>query len=308
MDRLDAMTAFAAVAETGSLTEAGRRLGLPLPTISRRISELEAHLGTRLLIRSTRKTVLTDAGTAYLAAARRILEEIREAERDVTGAAGSPRGDLLVTAPVAFGRLHLLPIVTDFLAAYPEIDVRLVLSDRNARLIDDQIDAAVRIGALPDSTLVAVRLGHVRRVVCGSPAYFAAHGMPRSLEDLSRLPAVSFEALEPGLSWNFTFAGSRGPRSVPIRSRLSVSTAEAAIDAAIAGAGVTRVLSYQAEQAIASGDLIVVLAEFEPEPIPVTLLHAGQEPLPRKLRAWLDFVAPHLTARLAGLSPAPRDR
>ena len=169
MDRLEAMSILVAVVETGSLSAAGRRLGVPLPTVSRKLSELEAHLNARLLIRSTRKLALTDAGAEYLEACRRILEQVGDAERAASGEFSVPRGELVVTAPIVFGRLHVLPVVNAFLARFPEIDVRLVLSDRNLHLIDDHIDVAVRIGALADSNMVATRVGSVRSVVCGSP-------------------------------------------------------------------------------------------------------------------------------------------
>ena len=177
--------AFGHGSRSGSLSAASRKLGVPLPTVSRKISELEAHLNTRLLIRSTRRLALTDAGAAYVAAAKRILDEVSEAERAASGEHAAPRGDLVITAPVVFGRLHVLPVIAEFLSQWPEIDVRLVLSDRNLHLIDDRVDIAVRIGALADSALDSTRVGAVRRVVCGSPAYFAAHGVPKRPEDLS---------------------------------------------------------------------------------------------------------------------------
>jgi DNA-binding transcriptional LysR family regulator len=294
VDRLDAMSVLVAAVETGSLSAASRKLRTPLPTVSRKVSELEAHLGTRLLIRSTRRLALTDAGAGYVAACRRILEQVGEAERAAAGEYSAPRGELIVTAPVAFGRLHVLPVVGDFLAAVPEIDVRLVLADRNVRLIDDDIDMAVRIGPLPDSRMVATRVGFVRRVVCGSAAYFAAHGTPRVPEDLSHLACVTFDAMTSAAEWPFPTARGKPDRPVPVRSRLSVNTAEAAIDAAIAGVGVTRVLSYQAAQAVQDGRLQIVLAAFEPAPLPVHLLHAAQGSLPLKMRGFLDFAAPRL--------------
>src|SRR5262245_21980517 len=176
MDRLDAMSLLVASVEEGSFSAAGRKLGVPLPTISRKIGELEAHLKTRLLVRSTRNLALTEAGIAYVAACKRILEEINDAENRATGEYITPRGELTLTAPIVFGRLHVLPVVNEFLNRFDEINVRMILSDRNANLVDDQIDVAVRIGELPDSTLTATRVGSIRRVVCGSPAYLAAHG------------------------------------------------------------------------------------------------------------------------------------
>jgi DNA-binding transcriptional LysR family regulator len=299
MDRLDAMSVLVAAVETGSLSAASRKLRTPLPTVSRKVSELEAHLGTRLLIRSTRRLTLTDAGASYVAACRRILEQVGEAERAAAGEYNAPRGELIVTAPLAFGRLHVLPVVDNFLALFPQINVRLVLADRNVHLIDDDIDMAVRIGALPDSRMVATRVGFVRRVVCGSPAYFAGHGTPGTPEDLSGLDCVAFDALESATEWLFP-----RERPVPVRSRLSVNTAEAAIDAAVAGVGITRVLSYQAARAVQDGKLQVVLAAFEPEPAPVHLVHAAQGTLPLKMRAFLDFAAPRLRKALAGIGGA----
>src|SRR5580692_5220767 len=264
VDRLEAMSLLLSVVEAGSLSAAGRKLGVPLPTVSRKMSDLEAHLNTRLLVRSTRKLALTDLGTAYVAAARRILDELSEAERTASGEHAAPRGDLVVTAPVVFGRLHVLPIIAEFLNQWPEIRVRLVLADRNLDLIDDHIDIAVRIGGLADSALVATRVGAVRNVVCGSPAYFAAHGVPKKPEDLSALTAVTFDPFSPSQHWVFRDPKSKRELRVAVRPRLTVNTAEAAIDGAAASLGVTRVLSYQVTQAISDGRIQIVLAEYEP--------------------------------------------
>ncbi len=298
MDRLEAMAILVAAVETGSLSGAGRRLGVPLPTISRKVSDLEAHLNTRLLVRTTRKLTLTEAGADYVAACRRILDEVEAAERRATGEYVTPKGELAITAPVVFGRTTLLPVIDAFLAKYPEIDVRLALSDRRTHLIEEHIDLAVRVGQLEDSGLVAVRLGQVRHVVCGSPAFFASHGAPKTPADLATLPCVTFDVLGSTETWRFTPAG-QGQRLVPVRSRLAVNTAEVAIDAAIAGVGVTRVLSYQVAQAVADGRLQVVLGAFEAEPFPVHLVHAGQGILPLKTRAFLDLAAPMLRKALA---------
>jgi DNA-binding transcriptional LysR family regulator len=299
MDRLEAMFLLVAVAEAGSLSAAGRKLGVPLPTVSRKISDLEAHLNTRLLTRSTRRLALTESGAAYVAAARRILDEVSEAERAASGEHAAPRGDLVITAPVVFGRLHVLPVIAEFLARWPEINVRLVLADRNLHLIDDHIDIAVRIGALSDSALAATKVGAVRNVVCGSPGYFAAHGVPKAPGDLAGLTAVTFDALSSSEHWVFRDPKSQREIRTPVRSRLSVNTAEAAIDGAAAGLGVTRVLSYQVAQAVLDGRIQIALAEYEPEPAPVSLIHAGHELTPLKVRMALDFAAPRLRARLA---------
>jgi DNA-binding transcriptional LysR family regulator len=237
---------------------------------------------------------LTDAGAAYVAACKRILEEVAEVERAASAEYRAPRGDLVVTAPIVFGRLHALPAVNEFLARCPEIDVRLLLSDRNMHLIDDHIDLAVRIGPLADSTLITTRVGSVRRVVCASPSYLAAVGAPKVPEDLAALACVTFDSLPPSATWTFRDLQSRAARTVPIRSRLSVNTAEAAIDAASAGIGITRVLSYQAASAVAAGRLRIVLAKFEPEPLPINLVHVGQGLPPLKTRAFIDFAAPRI--------------
>jgi len=301
MDRLEAMSILLAVVEAGSLSGASRKLRMPLPTVSRKVSDLERHLKAQLLVRSTRKLTLTNAGAAYIAASKRILEQVNDAEHAAAGEFVSARGELVITAPVMFGRRHVVPIINAFLAAFPEINVRLALSDRNAHIIDDQIDVAVRIGALQDSSMVATRVGTVRRVVCGSPAYFAAHGRPKKPEDLSAHTAVTFDMMGAATYWDFPIPGSRNTQSVPINSRLEVNTAEAAVDAAIASVGLTRVLSYQSSQAVGEGKLDIVLARFEPDPLPVNLVHAGQSLQPLKMRAFLDFAVTRLRDRLAGL-------
>ncbi len=297
MDRLDGMRVLLAVADAGSLSAAARRLGIPLPTVSRKIAELESHLNARLLIRSTRSLALTDAGRSYVEAARRILEQIEEAERAAAGEYAAPRGDLVITAPLSFGRLHVTPVLAAFLAAYPQIDVRLALTDRVVRLLEDHVDCAVRLGALPDSSLMATRLGEMRRVVCASPAYLDSRGTPITPADLTSHASVTFDGLTSASVWSF--ADGDRQISVAVDSRLSVSSAEAAVDAAIAGVGLTNVFAYQAATALADGRLRIVLGDHEPPLAPVSLVHAGQGLMPLKLRAFLDFAAPRLRERLA---------
>ena len=294
MDRLEAMSILVAAVEAGSFSAASRALGVPLPTISRKVAELEARLKTRLLVRSTRKLTLTDSGVAYLAACKRILEQVSEAEAEASGEYSAPKGELIVTAPIVFGRLHVLPMVSAFLAKYPDINIRLALADRYVNLVEDHVDVAVRIGELPDSGMIATRIGAVRRVVVGSPGYFARDGTPSAPDDLSRLTCVTFSGPSAGASWAFPGHGVADPNR-----RLEVNTAEAAIDAAIAGVGVTRVLSYQVARAVAEGKLVRVLRDFEGAPVPVQLIHAGRGPLPQKMRAFLDFAAPALREALA---------
>jgi DNA-binding transcriptional LysR family regulator len=296
MDRLDAMSVLVAVADAGSLSAASRRLGTPLATVSRKVSELEEHLKTRLLNRSSRRMTLTDPGRSYVAACKRIIEQVDEAEREATGEYRAPKGQLSVTAPVVFGRHHVLPVALDFLKAHPAIDLRLVLADRILNLLEDSIDLAIRIGVLPDSSLIATRIGATRHVVCASPGYFAARGRPQNPEDLGGHDCITFENLASPRAWNFK--SGKGERTVVVHSRLSVTTAETAIDAAVAGVGVTRVLSYQIEDARRAGALEVALEAFEPPPWPIHAVHAGQEPLPLKLRTFLDWAVPRLRARL----------
>jgi len=303
MDRFEAMSILVATVETGSFSAAGRRLGMPLPTVSRKVADLEAHLGARLLVRSTRRLEITEAGAAYIEACRRILDQVNEAERAAAGEYNEPRGDLVVAAPVVFGRVYVLPIVNDFLMAYPEVKVRLVLSDHNLDLVTEHIDLAVRVGSMPDSNLVATRLGTTCRVVCGSPGYFNAHGTPRSLADLAKHACISFEALAQGPAWKFAqSAQRRTEKAVQVRPRLIVNTAEAAVDAAIAGVGLAHVLSYQAWPAYQAGQLKLVLREFDPDPVPVSLVYTAQRLLPLKSRLFLDEATPRLRKVLEKLT------
>jgi DNA-binding transcriptional LysR family regulator len=300
MDRFDAMSVLLAVTEAGSLSAGARRLGMPLATVSRKVSDLESHLHARLLNRGSRRLELTEAGRSYVEACRRILEEVGEAERAAAGEYRSPRGDLAITAPVVFGRLHVLPIIGAFLKAYPEIDVRLLLADRVVNLLEDHVDVALRIGQLPDSSLIAARIGSIRRVICGSPRYLGERGTPQRPRDLEGHDCVTFEGLMSPRFWTFRIGHTEVP--VAIRSRLVVNSAEAAIDMAVAGIGLTRVLSYQVAEAERAGKLVGVLEEFEPEPVPVSLVHNAQGLRPLKLRAFLDFATPRLKAVLAKLA------
>jgi DNA-binding transcriptional LysR family regulator len=303
MDRLEAMSIVLAVVEASSLSAAARRLNTPLATISRKVSDLESHLQTKLFDRSSRKLVLTEAGSTYVAACKRILADLSEAERTVSGEYAAPAGELIVTAPVGLGRLYLIPILRDFFAAYPDIDIRLVLSDRLAgfgpilsveRLLEDQIDVALRIGELSSSSLMARRLGSVRHVVCASPGYLAAHGTPQTPDDLAGHDSVIYDELLTTNLW--TSASGKVDVAIPFRTRLIVSNAEAARDAALVGVGITIVLSHLVAEALATGALVAVLDEFRPPALPVHLVYAAGRYLPLKVRAFLDFVTPRLKA------------
>ena len=304
MDRLEAMSVFTAVVEAQGFSAASRRLGMPLATVSRNVSELEARLGVQLLARSTRRVALTDSGRQYFEACRRILDEVAEAERAAAGEYSAPRGELILTTPIVFGRLHIVPVVVEFLAAYPEVDVQMILVDRVVDLLDEHIDLALRIGELPDSSLIAVRIGSIGRVVCASPSYVAAHGTPQHPRDLAAYSAITFAGLSSAREWSFRIGGA--DERFAVRSRLSVTTAEAALDAAISGAGITSVLSYQAAAAVRDGRLVIVLRDYEAPPNPVSLVYPGGRLVPLKLRAFLDFAVPRLKTRLQTVAAIDR--
>lgn len=296
MDRLAAMRVFIAVARTGSLSAAARQLGQPLTTVSRQLAALESHVGTTLITRTTRSLSLTAAGRNYLEVCRRVLEELDTAESLIAGRDDDLSGELVVGAPVLFGRLHVLPLIVRFLAQHPRLDAKLHLADRLVDLAEEGIDVALRIGALPDSALIATRVGSVRLVTCAAPAYIRKHGAPKTPAALADHACISFTRFPSDGSWVFSSA-AHGRRSVRVRARLAVTTAEAAVDAAIAGLGVTRVISYQAEAALAGKRLRAVLEDFDDTTIPVHLVHRAVR-LPRpQVRLFLDYVARELRTR-----------
>ena len=296
MDRFEAIRALVAAVDGGSLSAASRALGIPLPTVSRRVSDLEALLGSQLVVRTSRRLLLTEAGTAYVASARRVLEELAEAERAASGEYRAPRGELLITAPFMFGKMHVAPIVHEFLGAYPEVSVRLALTDGVLDMVESHIDVAVRIGNLPDSTLVARRVGEVRWVTCASPGYVERRGSPASPADLTNFDCIAYEGLELWRDWSF--AGPQGIQTIIVRPRFSVNTADAVIAGAVAGIGIAYVMSYQAADSVRDGTLLPLLTEWAPAPIPVQIVHAARQHQPLKLRAFLDFVLPRLQQRV----------
>ena len=308
MDRLEAMSIVLAVAETGSLSAAARQKKTPLATVSRKVSELEAHLQTKLFNRSSRVLVPTDAGRSYIAAAKRILADVAEAERAASGEYTTPRGDLSVSAPVTLGRVYLQPVLAEFLAAFPEVDVQLDLRDRSANLLEEHVDVALRIGALADSSLIAVRIGEICRVVCASPAYLKSRGTPKSPDDLSGHDCISYPPMQSPSTWRFK--RDETEYVVPVRSRLVVSNLESACDAACAGIGISVAFSYHVAEAIKSGELTPLLQDFQPPSQPVSFVYSPNRFMPVKLRAFLDFALPRLRARLGDLPKggAPRGR
>ena len=303
MDRLDAMSTFLNVVEAGSLSAAARRLKMPLTTVSRNVSELELHLRTKLFNRSSRQLVLTDAGSSYLTACKRILADVTEAERTASGEYTAPTGELSVTTPIGIGRTILMPIMADFLKAYPDIKARLIPTDRVLSLAQEQIDVGIRIGALPDSNLIAMRVGATRRLACASPAYLAARGTPRTPEDLAGHDCIiNLAGYASHGVW--TFVRDNTTIAVPVHTRLAVGSAEAACAAARAGIGIALAFSHQLQAAHESSVLTTLLDDFQPAPLPVSLVYAANQFLPIKVRAFLDFVAPRLKTSLRGVQAA----
>lgn len=296
MDKLRAMAAFVQIVEGGSLTAAADVLGTSPTSVVRTLAALEASLGVRLLNRSTRRIALTDEGREYLERCRRILSEVDEAETALTARQAQPSGRLAITAPVMFGRLHVAPVVTDFLAAHPGVHVELLLLDRVVDLLDEGMDLAVRIGPLPDSSLVARPVGETRRLVCASPDYLAARGEPRHPAQLESHDCVRFTALEGASEWGFEDQG-RAVR-VPVRGVLTTNQVEAALDACVKGLGCGRFLGYQAAAALREGRLVRILREFEPVAAPIHIVYPHSRLLSSRLRAFNDWAVPRLRERL----------
>lgn len=290
MDRLDAMNVLLAVVEEGSISAGARRLRAPLATVSRKVADLESHLRTALLVRTSRRVELTEAGRDYVAAAKRILEQVDEAEQMAAGEYREPRGELLVTVPVSFGHRYVLPVMLEFLQAHPQIDMQVQFSDRKINLMEDHVHVALRVGELEDMTLIATRVGSIRLVTCASPAYLAAAGVPQTPEDLKNFDGIST------VGWRF----ERDGKSIygEPRLRLVVNTEESSTEAALAGLGIVRALYHHLEPKLATGELVEVLADYALPSVPVNLIYPRQGMMPLKLRAFLNFMAPRLRARL----------
>ncbi|MBI3453484.1 MAG: LysR family transcriptional regulator [Rhodospirillales bacterium] len=299
MDRLHEIEVFVAVADAGGFAKAGTRLRLSPPAVTRAISSLEERLGARLFNRTTRSLSLTDVGARFLESARRLLIDIDSAEKDAVGETAVPHGHLTVTASVTFGRSALAPVVCDFLASYPRISVSVLLLDRITNLVEEGIDAAVRIGPLPDSSLVARRIGDVRRILVASPDYLARRGRPQSPADLKLHSVIAFTGLMPNREWRFR--DKRSGSSVSFTPRLEINDAVAAIGAAEAGDGVTIALSYMVASQIRAGRLVTVLDDVTPPAIPVHLVYPQSRIVAPKIRAFVDFASPRLRKTLEGL-------
>ena len=300
MDRIESVAIFVEVAERRSFAAAARRLARSAAAVTRAVGELETRLGVRLLNRTTRAVSLTEAGDRFLAGARRVLADFEEIERAAAGEGAAPRGELRITAPILFGRLHALPIVTEFLDRFAEVSVALSLIDRPVDLVEEGLDVAVRIGALAESSAVATRVGAVRRIVVASPGYVTQHGTPLSPGDLGAHAVIAFS----GGADHWVFRDGERETSIAIRPRLAVTTAAAALDAVGAGFGIARVLSYQAAADISRGSLLRLLAPYEGDELPIHLLYPGGRHPPPKLRAFLDFAKPRLRRRCQAVARA----
>jgi DNA-binding transcriptional LysR family regulator len=299
MDRLDILAAFVAVADEGSFVAAARRLRRSQSAMTRAVGALEDRLATRLFNRTTRAVSLTDAGARYLDVARRALAEFEELELSAASERAEPRGLLTITAPEMFGRMHVLPIAQTFIEQHPAVEISMLFLDRIVSLVDEGIDLAVRIAHLPDSSLRAIHVGSVRRVVCASPEYLARRGAPQTPRDLAGHDTISVASSRAaGTGWSFR--GPKGEISVPVKSRLTVSTIAAALEAAARGGGLVRVLSYQPVPFEAAGRLRRVLSGFEPSPIPIHIVHPAGRYLPPKLRLFIDLAVGILRERFGG--------
>jgi DNA-binding transcriptional LysR family regulator len=285
MDKLRSMEIFARIVERGSLTAAAEALTMSPPAVVRALAALERAVGARLLHRTTRRQSLSDEGREYYERCKRVLADVEEADALLAARRRSPRGRLRITAPVMYGRMHVARKINDFLARYPAVDLELLLLDRVIDLVEEGVDAAIRIGALRDSTLVAKRIGETRRVVCAAPAYLRRAGMPAAPPDLADAPAIVFSGLSPGNEWVFP---GKPPLRVSVKPRLRTNHVEAAIDACLAGLGFGQFLCYQVEALIAARRLKRVLVDFEPPPIPINVVYPSARLLSANVRALVE--------------------
>lgn len=301
MDRLESIEAFVAVVQAGGFSAAARAHGIPVATVSRRVALLEESLGVPLLTRSTRHVAPSDAGQRYFEVCVRMLDELRDAQEAIVGEHRSPKGELSITAPLSFGRMHVHPLLMDFLRAFPDIRVGLRLTDEIQPLIEDQIDCAIRISPLKDSNMVAKEVGRIQMLICGSPEYLRRRGTPHSLDHLLDHDCIAWTALGPFKAWQVRLdpddASSIG--MTPIRVRYSTNSADTAVDAAAQGLGLVQATSYQLAPLVRAGALRPVLRQHEPPETPVNLMIPGRRLMPLKLRAFIDYCAPRLRQRIA---------
>jgi len=299
MNRFHEMTVFLAVADAQSFAAAARRLAMSAPTVTRSVAALERRLGALLLVRTTRSLRLTEAGQRYAADCRRILDEVEQADDAAAGVMAAPRGALHITAPALFGELHVMPAVLGYLRAHREVSVRTLLVDRVVNLMDEGVDVAVRIGPLPDSSLTAVAVGQVRRVVCASPEFLREHGVPEDLEALQRRCTITAAMEGRSAQWRFMQDGEL--HRLSMESQLTVTSFQAAVLAACEGWGLTQVVSYQVARHLQSGALQVVLREFEAPPMPVHVVYPEGRRSSAKVRSFVEFCVEALRRDLAAL-------
>ncbi|WP_412551645.1 LysR family transcriptional regulator [Shimia sp. MIT910701] len=292
MDRILQMEVFAAINDTGSFVQAANKLRMSPPAVTRTMNALEARLGVQLLTRSTRQLSLTDAGSSFLEATRRLLSEIDDAEKQAVGQMGIAQGHLTVSCSMTFSRLIAGPVVRAFLEAHPRMSVSLIAVDRVTNLVEEGIDVAIRIGNLPDSNLMAKRLGHVRRLFVASPAYLARHGTPKVPPDLKRHTMIGFTGILPSHDWHYNSGGTRG--HVQLTPRFEVNDAPTALAAAIDGEGITMALSYTVDEQLKRGELVPLLQPFLPPPWAVHLVYPPSKLVAPKVRAFLDFAGERL--------------
>lgn len=292
MDRLHLMTVFVAVAEEESFAAGARRLAMSPPAVTRCVAALESRLGVKLLDRTTRYVRVTEAGQRYLDDARRIIAEVNEADEAVVGINGTPKGQLTITAPVLFGKMFVIPVVVEYLQCYAEMDINALFLDRVVNLMEEGVDVGVRIGELPDSTMKALRVGQVRRVLCAAPSYLEAHGVPQEPADLHRHHVIAATGVTPMVEWKFVHHNN--PLAVRIRPRLTVTTNDAAIEAAVAGFGITRLMSYQVAPHLASGKLVILLSDYEAPPLPIHILHREGRHKSARVRSFVDLITERL--------------
>ncbi|MCX2889911.1 MULTISPECIES: LysR family transcriptional regulator [Pseudomonas] len=295
MDQIHLMKVFVAVGELESFAAAARRLDISPAAVTRAVSALEDQLGVKLLLRTTRSVRLTEAGGRYLEDTRHILASIHEANEAAAGINGTPKGDLAVTAPILFGKKFVMPCIVRYLQQYPEVDVSAYFLDRVVNMVEEGMDVAVRIGPLPDSGLKALRVGRVRRMLCAAPEYLARHGVPKHPSDLAGHAVIGTTNLSPRAGWRFGVTDE--PTLVRMKPRLTVTSNDGAIAAASGGLGIARLLSYQVADELASGQLQVILAEYEEAPWPIHVLHRESKYGSAKVRSFIDMLAQALRAQ-----------
>jgi DNA-binding transcriptional LysR family regulator len=297
VDQLHLINAFVAVVDANGFAGAARKLGISPPAVTRAINELESSLGVRLLTRTTRVVRVTEPGARYAEDCRRILSDLAEANESVSGQQGVPSGKLTITAPALFGARFVTPIVTEYLERFPGVNASCWFLDRVVNMMDEGMDIAVRIGELPDSSMQAIRVGRVRRVICGSPQYLQQHGIPQRPDDLAAHSIISANAVTPLPEWRLLQDGA--PHVVKLQPRLSTTTNDSAVAAAVQGIGLARLLSYQVADELRNGQLKVVLSAFETPPLPLHLVHREGRHASQKARAFLDLAIERLRANPA---------